>query len=88
MHIISYKSNEKIVNINKIIEDTIHSILDIIENEGVDEGTKGKLIIYKAYVGWKYKTSKLFAKTFYIAKFKESKADFSKSYNSNLLINT
>jgi len=51
LHIISYKSNEKIVNINKIIEDTIHSILDIIENEGVDEGTKGKLIIYKAYVG-------------------------------------
>jgi hypothetical protein len=74
----------------KILEDTIHNILDTIDNEGVDEGTKRKIIIiiYKAYVGWNYKTSKLFAKTFYIAKFKESKVDFSKSYNSNLLTST
>lgn len=64
----------------KIIEDTIHNILDTIDNEGVDEGTKSKIIIkiYKAYVGSNYKTSKLFAKTFYITKFKESKANIPK----------
>lgn len=54
--------------------------MDTIDNEGVDEGTKSKIIIiiYKAYVGSNCKTSKLFAKTFYITKLKESKADFPK----------